>query len=283
MWELIWLDGGILPLGQAGIPLTAAGALYGSGAFTTLPFVGGRGFQWARHLARLTAGLEALGIVPAGGLGNLESGLKELAAANRTDCGLARIALVEGQGDLWKSEGPAPRLHCLMFMKPLPAPRVPARLGVSNWPVFSLSRLRGHKLVNYAEPWHALAEAQRHGDHEAVRLDERGRISGGCRSALLWRAGGELWHPSPECGGVRSTTLAWAVETLAHEGRAVGAAEAAVSDLQRADEILLLSAGVGVRSVCEFQARQLPADTGELAEYLALRYKQALESLAAHG
>src|SRR5205085_10011670 len=126
----------------------------------------------------------------------------------RLERGLARISILGGQGPLWQPPGATgPATHRMVFVKDLPPASAPARLGVSEWPLFSHSPLCGHKLLNYAEPWHCLRMAREAGLDEAVRLNESGSITGGCLCALLWRTGADLFAPSRDCGGLNSTTL----------------------------------------------------------------------------
>ena len=64
-----------------------------------------------------------------------------VAEANGAAAGLARIALLAGEGELWRLGGAPPSAqaasHTLIFLRPPPEPRAPASLGLSDWPVFS--------------------------------------------------------------------------------------------------------------------------------------------------
>ncbi len=278
MHPLVSVDGKILDVSEASMPITAAGALYGSGVFTTLRLINGAPFQWNLHAARLVDGARALSLPGAEGLdpGSWLADLKALAHANAAPTSQSRIAIVEGEGDLWfAGQARDSRPHTVIFTKPLAPPKGAASVGLSDWPIHSGARLRGHKLLSYVEPWQALGEARLQGFHEAVRLNERGEVTGGCRCALLWEIDGSLRTTSEQCGGVRSTTLAWARQHLETSGRELISGAYGVEEIDHARELLLLSAGVGVRSVSSFRGRTLPGDSGDLAGELRAAYRAA--------
>lgn len=291
MHPMVSVDGQILPAAQARLPIAAAGTLYGSGVFTTLRLTHGVAFQWDLHVARLLAGIRALNLPGAGELDTATwlADLNALATANEASTSQSRIAIVEGEGDLWfAGHARDSRPHTLIFTRPLAPPKAGAAAGLSSWQVHSGARLRGHKLLSYVEPWHALGDAREQGFHEAVRLNERGEVACGCRCALLWEIDGSLRTASEGCGGVRSTTLAWAREHLESTGRELVSGAYGAVELDHARELLLLSAGVGVRSVSSFRGRTLPGDSGELAGELRAAYMAAsgggpMQSAPVHG
>jgi branched-subunit amino acid aminotransferase/4-amino-4-deoxychorismate lyase len=282
-FPLMLLDGRILPPAEARVPPLAAGFLCGSGVFTTAPCMEGAVFQWPLHLARLRRGCEALNLDwgAVGGEG-LAAEVGRLAQVCGASSALARIMVFEGEGALWRGstqaggpEGAAPRAHRVILLRPLPPPRPPARVGVSPWPLFSRAPLRGLKLLSYAEPWRALELARAEGLDEALRVNERGEVAGACRAGVLWVRGGEVFVPDAGCGGLESTTQAWAVERLKQEGVRVSLGAFPVGDVMGAEEVLLFSAGAGVWSAGEFRRRKMSSGSESIAARLAAAYPPA--------
>jgi branched-chain amino acid aminotransferase len=245
--------------------------LYGSGAFTTLRVVDEKIFGWLFHRARLQRSLEILGFkAPAS---HWQADILRLLKANRVNTAQVRLAILEGEGDLWiagKARRAQPQV--VIFSKPLAPAKGPARVGLSRWPVHAGSPLAGLKLGAYVEPWLSLGEARSSGWQEAIRLNEHSQIAGGCRSALLWTSPAGIHAPADSCGGVPSSTLAWAEAYLARSGRRVSRKAYSVRALLACRELLLLSAGVGVRSVSALFGRSLPGDAGPLARELQKAY-----------
>ncbi|MDN5865427.1 MAG: D-amino acid aminotransferase, partial [Gammaproteobacteria bacterium] len=62
MTPLAWMDGCVLPLGEARIALEDPGFLFGDGVFESLRVRRGRPFRWDLHARRLSEGLEVVGI-----------------------------------------------------------------------------------------------------------------------------------------------------------------------------------------------------------------------------
>ncbi len=60
--SFVYLNGDFLPVGEAQVSVNDRGFLFGDGVYEVTPAYGGRLFRWEQHLARLTAGLAAIGI-----------------------------------------------------------------------------------------------------------------------------------------------------------------------------------------------------------------------------
>lgn len=271
MHGIVMIDGKLTAAPKAALPLTSAGLLYGSGAFTTLRVLDEKLFGWLFHRARLQHSLEVLGFkAPAS---HWQPDILRLVEANRVKSAQVRLAILEGEGDLWTlSKARRAKAHVVIFSKPLALPKSPARVGLSRWPLHAGSPLAGLKLGAYVEPWQSLGEARSSGWQEAIRLNEHSQIAGGCRCALLWTSPAGIHAPADSCGGVPSSTLAWAEAYLARSGRRVSRKAYSVRALLACRELLLLSAGVGVRSVSTLLGRSLPGDGGPLAQELQEAY-----------
>ncbi len=127
--SVVYLNGSFLPVDEARVSVNDRGFLFGDGVYEVTPAYGGRLFRWEEHLARLTAGLAAVGIDFEAA--ELRAVKEELLARNRLDG--APVAYVYVQ----VTRGSAPRTH--WFPDPAVAPTVYAfanrfaRPGMEEW------------------------------------------------------------------------------------------------------------------------------------------------------
>ena len=75
-----WIDGRLVPVAEAKVSVLDHGLVVGDGVFETLRVYGGVPFAWSRHLARLRASADGLGLRAA----------RRLAAARRGRRGAAK-------------------------------------------------------------------------------------------------------------------------------------------------------------------------------------------------
>jgi branched-subunit amino acid aminotransferase/4-amino-4-deoxychorismate lyase len=132
-------------------------------------------------------------------------------------------------------------------------------LTLSPFPVNSKSPLAGIKSCNYLENVLAIDEVKNRGFHEAVRLNERREVTGGCMSNIFWLKNDQLFTPSLKTGCLPGTTREYVLESL--NCREV---EAGIAYLQTADQIFLTSAGLGVTRVAEFGGRKLSENAHDI-------------------
>jgi branched-subunit amino acid aminotransferase/4-amino-4-deoxychorismate lyase len=85
-------------------------------------------------------------------------------------------------------------------------------------------------------------------------LNELGSVASACMANLFWLRDGTMFTPALTTGCLAGTTRGFVLERM--ECREV---EAAIESLEAAEAIFLTSAGLGVKSVSEFNGRHLPA------------------------
>jgi len=103
---LAYLNGQFLPRADAAVPVEDRGFVFGDGVYEVWRVVGGRLFETARHLARLSSGLAELRI-PAP---DLVDPVRLTAIAERL---LAADGLLDGEATFYVevTRGVAPRTH----------------------------------------------------------------------------------------------------------------------------------------------------------------------------
>jgi len=226
--------------------------LYGKGVFTTIAIRAGEPFLWEKHWRRLVRDAGKIGVDISG---HTEESTRQALDDRKLSEGRARITFHdETASELW-SEGSEKRIVLSIITA---APRniaKPFRLTISPFPVNSHSPLCGVKSCNYLENTLALDEARERGFDEAIRVNERGTVTGGCMSNVFWTRDSRLFTPSLSTGCLAGTT-----REFVNERFDCREAEADVEVLTRADAIYLTSAGLGIAAISEFEGRELRVD-----------------------
>ncbi|MBP7415071.1 MAG: aminotransferase class IV [Pyrinomonadaceae bacterium] len=230
-----------------------AAALYGKGIFTTIAIRGGQPFLWDKHWRRLgndakTVGIDISAYSEQDTLNHLATSIDNDAVVN----GRARLTFLdESPSPIWPSDSPSKTTLHIMTGDLRP---VPDELGltVSPYSVNSRSPLAGVKSCNYLENLLAFEEATKRGFHEAVRINERGFITGGCMSNIFWLKDGMLYTPTLTTGCLPGTTREFVLENVVCREVEVG-----IEELGKADAIFLTSAGLGVTQVAEYEGKPM--------------------------
>ncbi len=229
--------------------------LYGKGVFTTVAVRGGEPFLWDKHWRRLKLAAERTGIGLNGfAEADVLAGVKAKIAASSFDAARVRITFSDRTpSSLWPSEADpddGAELSIIAgVIRPVPTP---FRVTFSPFPVNSRSPIAGIKTCNYLEPLLAIEEARGRGYNEAIRMNERGHIVGGCMANIFWGKGGRLFTPALVTGCLAGTTREFVTEALECNEIAAGADE-----LIGADMICFTSAGLGVTAVNTLDGREL--------------------------
>ncbi|MCO6510351.1 MAG: aminotransferase class IV [Aridibacter famidurans] len=215
--ESVFLDGDFASAGSVRAAAVSRAVLYGKGVFTTIALYGGEPFEWLRHVERLAKNSLALGLeLGPSAIEDLRNALTELAARNGTGDGKARITIFDlSAPKLW---GGASDRHCSVLVQTSERPSAtdPMALTVSPYLLNSSSPLAGLKTCNYLEPLLAKEEAARRGFDEAIRVNEKGIVTGCCLANLFWisRGGEVLRTPSLSTGCLPGTTRGYVADRL---------------------------------------------------------------------
>lgn len=231
----------------------SAAALYGKGVFTTIAIRDRQPFLWDKHWRRLIDNAKTVGIELSAY--SEEHSLDQLTTSIETDGiknGRARLTFTdESPSPIWSNQPTLKTsLHIVTGdLRPVPDA---FRLTVSPYTINSRSPLAGVKSCNYLENLLAIEEAKTRGFHEAVRVNERGFITGGCMSNIFWLKDGMLYTPTLTTGCLPGTTREFVLENL--ECRE---SEVRIEELSKADAIFLTSAGLGVTQVAEYEGKPM--------------------------
>ncbi len=206
--------------------------LRGRAAFETLRVYGGRPFQLGRHLERMAASSERLGLAWPGGFEELVH--QALEAAGAPDAVL-RLYLTPGR------EGDG-RPVSLALVSALPADLEERRARgialVSLLGVRAEARwlLGGVKSTSYAVNMAAEAEARARGADDAVFVRDDGVVLEGPVTNVWWRRDATLYTPSLDLGILAGVTRAALIEAAPGLGYEVREGPFPLADLAGAEE-----------------------------------------------
>lgn len=116
----IGLNGSVLEASEAVISVYDHGFLYGMGLFETFRTYEGRPYLLDRHLNRLRAGCEQLGIRYDADSGQIRGWVNELLEANGLNEGYVRITVSAGEAELGLPTGDYEQPNVFMLVKALP-------------------------------------------------------------------------------------------------------------------------------------------------------------------
>jgi D-alanine transaminase len=281
MDSLAGLDGELMPVDQARIPIWDRGFLFGDAVYEVFRLYQGCCWLEDEHLARLRRSLAAMEFP--------EIDFDGLTARIHRTISLSGVQ--EGTAYLQITRGVAPRLH------QFPNPPVPpteliiirpyddgptGRLRETGVGMISQPDLRWKrcdvKSTNLLANVLANEAAHRAGCFEAVLIGSDGLITEATHSSILWVCNGVI-KGTPEGPGILPGTTRLLMLRLAEEiSVPFEAARATLEELITADEVLLLGTTIEVLPVVEIDGNRV-ADgmPGPIARKLQAAYRAAVE------
>ncbi len=247
MGFLASIDGRVVPADEARVSVLDTGFTFGDGVYETLRTYGGRPFEYGRHLRRLRASAERLGIRLAVDDGELRRRLDELLlrAGNRES--FVRLIVTRGVGDcsyhFERVQGPT----VVLFVR---AHETPSEDTYTQGLDVALASVRRNhpqaldpaiKAINLLNNVLAVREAQARGASEALLLNQQGELAEGASSNVFVVRGGRVSTPPLSAGILAGITRDVVIEVAPGAGHAVCAETLTLRDLQSADEAFITS------------------------------------------
>ena len=228
---LLWLNGALLPAGEARIDPADRGLLLGDGLFETMHAQDGGVPDLPLHFARLSKGAALLRLPVPLTLPELETACRAVLAANGAPEAALRLTLTRGSGPrgLLPPSHPSPTV--LITAGPLP-PGGPLRLITASILRDETSPLSGAKTLNYLPGVLARIEAAEAGADDALLLNRQGFVAETSSANIFVRLGGAWFTPPVEDGALPGILRG----KLLHAGR-VREARLAPAQLRQAEAI----------------------------------------------
>lgn len=245
---LVWLDGALRERAEAAVSIDDLGFLYGAACFETMRAFGGVVFRLDRHLARLEAGLTALGVRPPARAA-LAAAVTATLAANVLREARVRLTVSAGRGAGRPDVATAPAPTVLVVAEPPPPEPPPARLMVATQRVDPARPLAAAKTANYLASLVALAEARAAGGDEALLLGPRGDAVEAATANLFAIVGGRLLTPPLTAGPLPGVTREAVLECARALGLPARERRLARALLASADEVFVTNSVSGLRPV----------------------------------
>lgn len=277
-----WIEGRIVPIAEARIPVTDWGLTHSDIVYDVAPVWDGAFFRLETYLQRFAASMAAARMAPAASLDEIRAGMLAMVAAS----GLreAYVAVVASRGQPLVHGNRDPR-HCANHVYAWCVPYVHvfgaagAASGVRLHIAEGVRRIPPDSVNPRAKNYHwgdftaGLFEAKDAGFDSVLLLDHAGHVTEGPGFNLCALLGGRLITPEAGCleGITRQTVLELATEAgIETEIRALPLAE-----LMEAEEVLVTSTGGGPVAVREIDGRSFsngaegPVTAGLRAAYWA--------------
>ncbi|HWJ65939.1 MAG TPA: aminotransferase class IV [Nocardioides sp.] len=249
----VWINGQLLSDPKApAVPVTDHGLTVGDAVFEAVKVVDGQPFALQRHLDRLEASAQGLGLVGLA-VDDVRRGVAAVLDGDPMPLGRLRITVTGGNAPLGSGRGTDP-LTVIVVASPMdPAPGTTAVITVP-WPRNERGALAGLKTTSYGENVLALARAQEAGASEAVFANLAGHLCEGTGTNVFYVVDGEVRTPTLASGCLAGVTRALVIEWF-------GAREVdePIEVAANADEVFLASTTRDVQGVHRWDDRDLPA------------------------
>ena len=265
--RLLWVNGELLPAGEAAVDPRDRGFTLGDGVFETMRVRGGAVLRIERHLSRLRAGAAVLGLSPLPRDEDLADAITRTLAANGLTDAAVRLTVTRG---VPKSRGllPHPEPSPSLVVHAEPFTGYPAELYDRGARAVVGSILRNEhsplarvKSLNYLDNVLARREAEARGADDALLLNTAGGLSCASAANLFLLLDGVLVTPSAASGALPGTLRGLVAAELApRAGLEVVERAVRPEELRAAKEVFLTNALLGIVPLTEVDG--LPIGTG---------------------
>jgi D-alanine transaminase len=248
---LVWLDGRLLPLEEARISPLDRGFLFGDGAYEVLPVYGGRAYRFEAHMARLDRSLAEIRMPPPLGRPAWLAAFGKLVHGNGGGDLLLYVQVTRGV-EPERNHVPQPGTRPTIFASVQKLPVIPASSIENGVAAVTAADIRWARcdikstslLGNVLLRWLA-ADA---GATETILLREGGVTEGSASSVHVVK-GGRILTPPQSNAILPGTTRGVIFELAEREGIPSERRPLVEAELRSADEVLIASAGGGIRAV----------------------------------
>ena len=236
------------------------GLQYGDGVFETIAFIDGNAPLWGRHIARLSAGCEALAL-PRQDTARLAYEARQLLQTDKALSGRHVVKIIITRGEhgtgYFPREGSATRI---LYTRDWPqGVRRGIALHLCQTRLATGSPFAGLKTLNRLEQVVAAAEIREAGFQEGLLCDADGFMVEALMSNLFWLKQGVLYTPVLDRCGVSGVMRAEVIEQAGHFGMSVYEVRETPEMLESAQAMFLTNA-LGLTAVSEFSGSLVDVD-----------------------
>jgi D-alanine transaminase len=280
MRTLACLNGEIMPVEDAKVPVWDRGFVFGDSVYEVFRLFDGRPWLEAEHVGRLRRSLAEMEFPPVD-LNRLMGRVRQT---------IAESGVTEGTAYIQITRGVAPRAH--VFPDPPVAPTELVIIKAYDDAATARARETGVAVISHPDiRWGrcdvkstnllgnvlAIEKAKRAGGHEAILVDHDGLVTEATHSSVLWVRSGRL-EGTPDGPEILPGTKRHFVQSLAPDAR-IPFAETRVTldELKAADEVLLLGTTIEVLPVVSIDGEPVgDGKPGPVARRLQAAYREAV-------
>jgi branched-chain amino acid aminotransferase len=266
-----WIDGRLVATAEAKVSVLDHGLVVGDGVFETLRVYRGVPFAWTRHLARLRASCDGLGLELPDATALREAADAVLRANELAEARL-RITVTGGVAPPGSGRGDGPpSAFILAFPIEVAAPSVD--VVIAPWTRNEHGALVGLKTISYAANVRALAYAREKGAGEAVFANTKGDLCEATGSNVFLVRDGALTTPPPSAGCLSGVTRALLLDLSTRMGIPTEEHDVPVGALAQSDEAFLSSTTREVQPIAAVDGTRLRSVGGPVSERLAAAFR----------
>ena len=281
MESLACLNGELMPVDQARVPIWDRGFLFGDAVYEVFRLYQGCCWLEDEHLARLRRSLGAIEI----------ASVDFDALTARLHRTISASGIQEGTAYVHVTRGVSPRVHAFPTTTVSPTELIVVR-AYEDEPVARLRndgvgaishpdlrwKLCDLKTTNLLPNVLANEAAHRAGCFEAILIGEKGLVTEGTQTSVLWVRDGRL-EGTPEGHGILPGTTRQLVLRLCDEIRfPFASSEVTLPELVAADEVLLVGTTTEVLSIVRIDGKAVAGGTpGPVSRRLQEAYRAAVD------
>jgi len=259
----VYIDGKFYPKAEAKISVFDHGFLYGDGIFEGIRLYKGCVFRLDEHLERLEMSAKALCLNMPWTRKEISDIVCESCRRNKLTDGYIRLVVSRGFGDLGLSPKncPKPSIICIAdSIKLYPEELYTTGMKIITAPTRRVSPAALPPMIkslNYLNNILAKMEAQQHGFHECLMLNEQGYVSECTGDNVFLIHKGKLITPASHAGALVGITRQVAIEVAQALNIPVIETNITRYDVWNADECFLTGTAAEVIPVIEVDARTI--------------------------
>ncbi|MGY6275132.1 branched-chain-amino-acid transaminase [Methylomonas sp. MgM2] len=279
---LCWLNGTLLPLSAASIPVNDHGLLYGDGVFEGIRFYNRRAFRLQRHLQRLELSARAIALAIPLSTEELTAVIERLIDAFADNDGYIRLMVTRGPGSLGLNPKGCEQPNVVIIADQLNMVDRSSREEGARLIVSSVRRLPADgldpriKSLNYLNHILAKIEANHAGADEAVLLNAQGRVAEGTADNIFIVRNACLLTPPCSEGALEGITRELVLQLAQAEGIETSEQPLGVYDLYAADECFLTGTGAELIPVAGIDQRVIGQCPGPVFRKLQQAFIQTI-------
>jgi len=281
----IFLDGRIIPAGEATISVFDHGLLYGDGVFEGLRSYGGRVFRLDQHLKRLGESARAIRLQLPMSHEEFVAATYDTLKANKIIDGYIRLVVTRGVGTLGLSPT---RTECpSVFIIADQIELYPKELYEKGMAIISCSVIRNHpnaispriKSLNYLNNILAKIEALDAGVYEALMYNHQGYVAECTGDNIFLVREGRVQTPPMTAGVLEGITRNAVIELIARRELPFRDMELTRQDVYIADECFLTGTAAEVIPVTKIDGRLIgTGQPGPVTRQLIADFKELVNS-----